>query len=288
MVGGSGGGGASAGIAFGGSGGGGGGGALLIASSTTVHISGELRAHGGASGSAGGERSGGSGGGGSGGAIRISATTLSGNGQIRALGGGGGGVSKGYGRGGWGSQGRIRLEAETMLRTAATDPAYSFDQPGEIFVAGMPTLRIASVAGTDAPAAPTGSADIVLPEDTPNPVTVTFQTSGIPLGNTVTLKVVPSIGAATEVVSNALAGTESNATAEAEVDIPDGPSVLQASVSFTVVEDSALSTNLSRFTNGEPVASVTVDAGTDAPGTTKLITVSGREFTWPSNAVAMQ
>ncbi|MGH7534260.1 MAG: hypothetical protein ACREMG_01605, partial [Gemmatimonadales bacterium] len=192
LIGGSGGGGGSAGDNFQGSGGGGGGGAILIASSLTVNVTGSIRANGGNSGGASGTANGGTGGGGSGGAIRIIATTLSGNGAISAPGGSAGSEVNGSRNGGAGAVGRIRLEAENMLRTASTNPVFSFAGPQPVFVAGMPGLRITRVAGVDAPAAPTGSADIVLPETTPNPVTVEFATTNVPVGNTVSLTVTPA------------------------------------------------------------------------------------------------
>ncbi|VAW76518.1 hypothetical protein MNBD_GAMMA13-1736, partial [hydrothermal vent metagenome] len=161
LIGGSGGGGGNGGTAFRGSGGGGGGGAILIASTGTVDITGSIFAGGGASGGSGGSGVGGSGGGGSGGAIRIVATTLTGNGVIQANGGNGRTSSDSLKEGGSGAVGRIRLEAETITRTAATSPAFSFQSPQAVFVAGLPGLRITRVAGVDAPVNPTGSADIV-------------------------------------------------------------------------------------------------------------------------------
>ncbi|MDT8282015.1 MAG: hypothetical protein RQ982_04295 [Gammaproteobacteria bacterium] len=242
LIGGSGGGGASGGFTTVGSGGGGGGGAILIASSTTVTVNGELKADGGNSGSVNSVSGGGSGGAGAGGAIRIIATTVSGNGVISANAGQAGTVTiPGYpwpqfSKGGNGSVGRIRLEAENFLRTTATTPSYSLASPGDLFVPGLPGVRITSVAAVSAPAIPTGNADIVLPITTSNPVTVNIASNGVPIGNTVKVTVIPSTGNPVSVVSSALSGTESSATATATVDLPEGPSVLQAEVSYSVTQ----------------------------------------------------
>lgn len=274
LIGGSGGGGGNGGISHAGAGGAGGGGAILLAVSGTLDIRGEVRADGGRSGGIV-EDGGGRGGGGSGGAIRLAATTLSGNGPITARGGNNGQFAVNDG-----SPGRIRIEAEVMNRTDPTSPPFSFDQPGELFLAGMPSVRITSVAGVDAPAEPTGDADIVLPSDTPNPVNVTFEASNVPLGNTVELTVTPAKGASTAAVSDALDGTESSSTATASVDLPDGPSTLMASVGFTVTDTQ--SKQLSYYTEGEPVDRIELASSVTGEKRTVLITESGREVAVPA------
>ncbi len=243
LIGGSGGGGASGGFTTSGSGGGGGGGAILIGSSATVTVNGELKADGGNSGAVNSASGGGSGGGGAGGGIRIIATTISGNGIISANAGQAGMVTipdypyESYSKGGNGSDGRIRLEAENFLRTTGTTPSYSLASPGDLFVAGLPAVRITSVAAIDAPAIPTGDADIVLPITTSNPVTVNLASNGVPTGNTVKLTMVPATGNPVSVISSALTGTIDSATATATIDLPEGPSVLQAEVSYSVTSN---------------------------------------------------
>ncbi len=283
IVDGSGGGGGHGGLVFKGSGGGGGGGAILIACSGTVSITGSIRADGGKSGDSSGLNAGGSGGGGSGGAIRIIATAINGNGAISAKGGLAGSA---FGRtyGGKGSAGRIRLEAETITRIAVTNPAYSFSDPQAVLVAGLPALRIVSVAGATAPVSPSGSADIVLPETTPNPVTVVFETTNIPIGNTVTLTLIPSTGDRTSIISNAISGSEASGTADTSINLPSGPSVLAAQVSFTV--SASLGNDLSRFAKGEQVEHVRVAATLQGQSTT-LITVAGNEYIVPSKTVGI-
>ncbi len=155
LIGGSGGGGGVGGNAYHGSGGGGGGGAILLASSGIVTISGALYAHGGKAGDVAGGNCGTRGGGGAGGGIRIVATAIAGNGAIYAEGGpestrtncATSGYYNGYDDA-YGGAGRIRLEAENITRTAASSPAASIGQPGELYVAGLPTLRIVSAAGS--------------------------------------------------------------------------------------------------------------------------------------------
>lgn len=282
LIGGSGGGGGGAGDVFSGSGGGGGGGAILIAASGTVTISGTIRANGGTPGSSAGpteKAAGATGGGGSGGAIRIIATALAGNGTIQANRGGEPSVNGSRfvsSNGGIGGFGRIRLEADTITFSSNTVPTFSFAAPQDVFVPGLPSLRITSVAGLAAPAAPTGSADIILPADTPNPVTVQFASSGVPLGNTVQLTVTPSGALPVSVLSNALSGDIANASASASIELPQGPSTLSAQVSFTVT--ASLGDEMSRFAQGERVERVVLAAAADGSSETLLITVSGKEY----------
>lgn len=286
LIGGSGGGGGAAGTSFAGSGGGGGGGAILIASSGTVTVSGLIYAYGGTTGASSGAGSGGTGGGGSGGAIRIVATTIAGNGAINADGRGvGGNANDGYTNGGAGGVGRIRLEAESITRTAATTPAFSTGIPGPLFIAGAPTLAIASVAGVAAPATPTGNADITLPANTPNPVTVVFNTTGVPPGNTIKFTLTPAYGAPTVVTSPALAGTTSSATTSVTVTLPSGPSVMSAITTYTVVV--AMGEALSTFAQGERVEKIQLSTSLGAPSKMTLITVSGKEYVAPQAAMAL-
>lgn len=281
LIGGSGGGGGAGGTNFKGAGGGGGG-ALLIASSGAVSITGTITANGGLGGSVSGTNSGGAGGGGSGGAIRIIATRLSGNGTITANAGGAGSApNPGYA--GWGSVGRIRLEAETMERTSSTVPVYAFGAPGAVYVPGLPVLAITGVAGAAAPAAPTGNADITLPADTANPVTVTFAASGIPLGTTIKLIVVPQNAAAITATSTALSGTLENASASATVSLPSGASTLSATTSYSVV--ASIGDALSIYAQGERVDRVELAAGIQQVPIVTLITVSGKTYILPSRLV---
>ena len=285
LIGGSGGGGGSAGSAFAGSGGGGGGGAILIASSGTVTINGGINADGGSSGSAVGSLTGGTGGGGSGGAVRIVAETIAGNGAITALGGDAGTYkpNDGKSQGGAGADGRIRLEAATYKRTASTSPAFSFASPQTIFLPNLPSLRISSVAGIDAPVSPTGNADIILSESTPNPVTVKFSTKGVPVGSTVKLTVTPASGPSTALTSDAITGDDKDGTASIKVDLPDGPSVLLAEVSFVVPVAISNQSDLTRFTQGQPVARVHLSASPHNGSLTTLITVTGKRYVWPAD-----
>jgi hypothetical protein len=288
LIGGSGGGGGAAGGTFGGSGGGGGGGAILIASSGTVAITGAVVANGASSGAAAGVGSGGTGGGGSGGAIRIVATAISGNGTITATGSPAGGNSADSNiNGGAGGAGRIRLEAETFTRTAATEPGYTTSIPGPLFIASAPTLTIASVGGVAAPVAPTGSADITFPANTPNPVTVVLNTTGVPPGNTVKFTVTPAYGAPTVLTSPALTGTTANASASVSVSLPTGPSTMSAITTYTIVVELAQGEALSTFAQGERVEKINVVATLGAPSTATLVTVSGKQYPAPQAALAL-
>jgi hypothetical protein len=287
LIGGSGGGGGSGGVSFPGAGGGGGGGAILIASSGTINVTGSILAAGGSGGSGDGAGLGGPGGGASGGAVRLVATTFSGNGPISAAGGPAGTVpccAFGFvGAAGAGADGRVRLEAETFNRTAATTPAASVSLPGPVFVAGAPTLTISSVAGVSAPANPTGNADITLAATTPNPVAVVFTTSGVPVGNIVQLTVIPAFGPKITTVTPALTGSTASATASVSVNLPVGSNVLQAQTTFTVV--AALGDLLRNFAGNERVEKIMLSATYGGKSKATLITVSGKEYEAPAEAM---
>lgn len=286
LIGGSGGGGGSA-WSFGGSGGGGGGGAILVASSGTLNITGSISANGGSSGASSGVNAGATGGGGSGGAIRLMATSIAGNGALNAVGSGPGtSTNTSCLNGGTGGTGRIRLEAESITRTAASNPQYPpVTAPTTVFVAGLPSLRITAVAGVTAPASPTGNADITLPTSTPNPVTVEFATTGVPVGNTIKLTVTPPNAAVIVATSPALTGTTDNAAASVSISLPSGPSTLQATVSYTVVASIGDTLGV-QFAKGERVERVTLAAGLKGPTMMTLTTVSGKEYTVSSTQVA--
>lgn len=271
LIGGSGGAGGIGSTTTGGAGGGGGGGALLLAVTGRLAVSGTIRADGGAGGSVGHNYNvaGTPGGGGSGGALRLVATTLEGNGSF-SVAGALAGVWPNVGAQTGAGTGRLRLEAETCTR-----PGCPSNLPGPLFVAGLPTLRIASVAGVAAPAAPTGSADIVLPSTTNNPVEVVIASSNVPLGTTVTVTVTPPRGNPISQPSTALQGTEASATATASVSLLlDGPYVFLASLSFAVAASQQAS--FAEYTDGEKVLRVELAAALDGASKTTLITESGR------------
>jgi hypothetical protein len=289
LIGGSGGGGGLGGSNYPGSGGGGGGGALLIASSGTVAITGSITANGGYGGLIAGAGAGGPGGAGSGGAVRIVATRVVGNGSINAQYGcmQGAALSSlftcSYYRS---SQGRIRIEGESITYTGSTTPTYVADVPGPIFLASLPSLRIDTVAGVAVPANPTGSADVVLPATQANPVTITFASTNVPPGNTVLFKLIPAYGTPTEVLSPAITGTTASGSTSVQVNLPQGPSTLQATTTYTVVV--AMGDALSQFAQNERVEKVQLSAtlgGADSQ--VKLITVSGKEYVVPATVLQL-
>lgn len=279
MVGGSGGSGGHGSISGVGSGGGGGGGALLLAVSGTLTINGEVLADGGLGGELGYNLGlanfGTVGGGGSGGGIRLMATILSGNGTISAQGARGGRYDNGFSNAARGGSGRIRLEADSLLYNEATSPPFTSSAPGDLFIVGVPEIRIASVAGIAAPSSPTGNADIILPSDTPNPVEVVLASTNVPLGNTLTLIVTPPSGEPVNTISTALQGTEADATATASVNLPDGGSVLLATLSFSVT-DPQRQLAFARYTDGEPVVTVKLAASMTGESQMVLTTQSGK------------
>ncbi len=256
-----------------GGGGGGGGGAILVAATQRISVTGSILARGGNGGSVGNVYPGlpVAGGGGSGGAIRLVSTRIEGNGALTVTGGTSGGWNN-HNYNYAGGSGYLRIESETCTRSGCPN-----NQPTALFLAGLPSLRIASVNGTAAPVAPTGSADIVLPTEAAATVPVIVETTNVPLGNTVTLLVSPQNGNPVKVISTALAGSEAAATASANVAIGNGSTVLLATLSYSVSGAQAVA--FMEYTNGEKVARVELAANLDGSTQTMLITESGRNIT---------
>lgn len=289
LIGGSGGAGGAGGSAIEGSGGGGGGGALLIAASGTIHITGGIMAFGGDSGRSEGAGIGSYGGAGSGGAIRLVATTISGNGTLNAN---------------WGCQyytratnpscsdqrhqggmGRIRVEAETMTFSGPSTPVYSVEAPGPVSIPNAPSIRIVSIGGSSVPATPTGNADVTLPANITNPVTVNFETANVPTGNTIKLRMVPAYGDPVEVLSPAITGTAAAGATSVSVTLPQGPSVLQAITSFTVTV--AQADALQHFAQNERVEKVELIAAVGGATRAELVTASGKRIAVPLTVLQM-
>jgi hypothetical protein len=269
--GGGGGGGAPAVDGYGGSGGGGGGGAILIASSTIVTLTGSILAKGGNSGvivgvnvSLPAAQTPRNGGGGSGGAIRIVSGNFAGNGALNVNGGGGADF------GGRGGLGRTRVEIATT---------------GTLSLGGVPTLAITSVAGVAAPASPSGTGDVSIPVGTPNPATVAFSASGVPVGNTIALTLTPLRGTLSTATSGPLAGSAASSTATASISIPQGISTLTASASYTITV--AMGEMLRQYAGDERVARITLTATYGGASTAKLTTLSGKEYQVPAEVLRM-
>lgn len=278
LIGGSGGGASGGGSSPGISGGGGGGAILIAASGTmTITVNASISAIGG--GAPGGSSVGndaGFAGAGSGGAIRLVATTIQGEGTITALGSTSGLV---------GGAGRIRLEAENFLRDSSTTPAFTFSTPSLVLIANLPNLRITSVGGVAAPSVPSGNRDVELPGVTTNPVTVVFETTNVPLGTTIAMTAAPERGTATTANSVPVSGTLNLGTASANINLPNGNSILSAQTSFTVT--ASLGKDFSKYAQGEQVEKVRVGINPEGQSETTFITISGKEFTFPSNTIAM-
>ncbi|MBB2758148.1 UNVERIFIED_ORG: hypothetical protein GGR68_002306 [Xanthomonas campestris] len=297
LVGGSGGGGGRGGTNYPGSGGGGGGGAILIASSGTLRVTGKIDATGGDGGGLNGSGAGGQGAGGAGGAIRLVASTVAGNGALLAAGGctnynnerrqrcGSTGYSE-YG----GSEGRIRVEGESITFTGTSTPAYVRGDVGPVFIANSPSLRISSVAGKAVPAAPTGINDVTLPASTTQAVVVQFESINVPVGNTIKLRLVPAYGATSEVVTPAIAGSTAAGTTQVSVTLPQGPSTLQATTTYTVVvaslENNELRERLKRLAGNQTVETVEVTVALEGGARARLMTRSGQAFDLPYEALS--
>lgn len=114
-------------------------------------------------------------------------------------------------------------------------------------------------------------------------MTVVFTTTGVPVGNTVQLTLVPAFGAKTVVISPALTGSTASATASVSVSLPVGPSVLQAQTTFTIV--ASLGDLLRNFAGNERVERITLTASLGGKSKATLITVSGKEYDAPDEAL---
>jgi len=259
--------------------GGGGGGAILIASSTSITVNGAILAKGGrGADGANNDDNGGGGGGGAGGAIRLVTNALNGNGTISAAGGAGGFLyqSKNY-KGGNGSAGRIRLEYVTTNRTAGTNPPMSVGYALSVLPPDMPTLKIVSIAGVNAPDVPKGdynAPDVVLPYGSTNPVPVVVSAVNVPAGATVTVTANPAVGGATSAAAP-LAGTNTSSSATVDLSISLAyPCVLTASVEYVLTASLGGPLEI----DGELVARVRVSASFGGPSRVTYITASGREI----------
>jgi hypothetical protein len=256
LIGGSGGGGGAGSASASNNGGGGGGGAILIASSTTINITGSITVNGGDGYSYSG--------GGSGGGIRLISTTITGTGLISAKGG------SSYAPGG---KGRIRLEATTNTFTPGTNPQYTYGQPGSVFPASVPSLTITTIATVAVPASPIGSyaqPDVLLPNTTTNPVTVSISASNIPVGTTVAVTVTPQFGSSTS-VNATLSGTNASSTASASVTLSTQyVNVVTAQATFTLLA--------SLFYENEKIDRVRVATTMGKDSQAVYITESGREI----------
>jgi hypothetical protein len=200
------------------------------------------------------------------------------------LGGSAGASGGGQSPGRAGGQGRIRIEADAILAiSTANNPSPSFDVPGSLFLSGQPSLAFVSVAGVAAPSSPTGNMDVSLPATTSNPVTVVFQTTGVPVGSTIDLVATPAFAAPITAQSTPLSGTTTSATASASVSIPTGHSVFQATVSYTVI--ASVGDAMSRFANNERVERIVLTASFGGSSKAKLVTVSGKEYEAPPEAL---
>lgn len=277
LIGGS-GGGSGYGVGGTGGGGGGGGGAILIASPGTISITGTITANGGNGGAAGANS--GKGGGGSGGAIKLMADVISGEGTLSAAGGSGSAASGGTNssKGGNGGYGRIRLEAQTIVRTSGTTPAYTYSStPAYVFPQNLPVLAISSIGSVAAPAAPSGqysSPDVVLPVGAANPINITVQASNIPVGTTVTLTVQPQVGNLSS-GTVALSGTNESSTATKSFTLSTQySSVVTATATFTLLA----SNDMPIFAGGERVVEMQVASVFGGSSSITYITESGKRI----------
>jgi len=291
LLGGSGGGGTGIGNGSRGYRGGGGGGAILIAVSGTLTLNGEILARGGHGEPAvrepTGVMAGPGAGGGSGGGVRLISSNFTGSGSISVAGGNGGlgtyfpGDSR-ISDGGAGGAGRVRIEADAFNFSGGVTPSVAVTAaPSPVFASNLPTIRMTSIGGSAVPANPVGESDVVLPSTISNPVTIEFAATGVPLGSVVELTVVPAVGSTILASSTGLTGSVGNSNASTQVTLPQGPSVLYASVSFAAAGTPVAM--YAPFTDGEMVARVEIRSRLGGGSSSILLTTeSGRIVEVPS------
>jgi hypothetical protein len=262
--------------------GGGGGGSMLLAVTKTLTLTGSIIATGGEGApyipSVSSQHGGG---GGSGGGVRLIASTLAGTGNID-ISGGVGGTGNGGRNGGTGGIGRARLEADVFNFSGSVTPnIVATSAPLPVFASNLPSIRITSVGGSSVPVNPIGENDVILPSSIVNPVTVLFAATDVPLGSTVELTISPVSGSSSTVVSPGLSGTVASSIDSVQATLPQGASILLASVSFAVTAQTGAL--YAPFTDGEMVARVEIRS-TMGGGSASiwLTTESGRVVELPA------
>lgn len=149
-----------------------------------------------------------------------------GSGYVYALGGAGASSSNG-------GIGRIRIEGNNISLVSTTPPASQaiVGATAQIWPsASIPALRVLSIGGAAAPDDP--YARLNLPSDIqlsdPFPVTVVIEATNMPLDWTVNLRTVPITGADINTPATFASGDATLSTWEAEVQLTNGFSVMQA------------------------------------------------------------
>lgn len=273
LIGGSGGGGVASNGTSTGISGAGGGGAILIASSTNITLASTstITVSGGSFSA--GQFAGGLAG--SGGAIKLVANTISGNGILRSEGG------KNPSGFQVGSVGFIRAEAFTLTSfTPNSSPQPILGLPNPIQIPNAPQLRIVSVAGVAAPTNPVGSLagapDITLPATQANPVSVVLEAVNVPAGAFADVRLTPSTGASTTVISSAFTptGTPATTSGTAQLSLPLGISLITASLTVDLTQAKLEPI----FIDGEKIDLIEVTAVYGGDSQTTYITSNGKRI----------
>jgi hypothetical protein len=196
--------------------GGAGGGALRIFSSTSIGVNGAITVDGGDGGGAGDS----GGGGGSGGSIHLIALTISGTGTLSAAGGRYNQFNGLFDA----SVGRVRLDAPSNQFSGVSNALLTRGTPYNVpLPAGMPSVRVTSIAGIAIAPSPTG--ETAAPDATINqsgPVAVTIEAKNIPPGTVVQLRILSEAVQYFVVNAAPLQGTLEFSTATASVTFPPG------------------------------------------------------------------
>jgi hypothetical protein len=198
------------------------------------------------------------------------------------VGGGDGGnkSASGSAPGGAGSPGYVRIEAfdlSTLTFAPLSSLITGFGLPSPPAPPNAPVMQIASIAGVPAPATPagsfSGSPDIVLPANQPNPVSVVITASNVPLSTSITVNFKNSSGSSDSTHAGPLFGTVASSTATASIGLFSGTNVVSATATIVLSADAK-----PLFINGEQVEKIELAATYGGGSNVTYITHAGHRI----------
>jgi hypothetical protein len=152
--------------------------------------------------------------------------------------------------------------------------------PSAIAPPNLPSITISYVGGVSSPSNPKGSTttpDILLPANTQNPVTIVVNAANVPVGTSVTVKILSSIGNTVNSGTATLSGADATSTtASVSLNLPAAgyPSLITVSTTYTAVA----SNGGPLYAEGEIVDKIRVDAAIGGGSKVTYITKSGKEI----------
>ena len=136
------------------------------------------------------------------------------------------------------------------------------------------------------PTNPTGHQDVTIPGTTTAPVTVTFETNNIPLGTTITLFADGEHTRDVSATSTAITGSVALGTASADIELTEANVRLYGKVTYTLtLAGNPNAGAYAIYAKIESVEKVRYSVNSDGLSEATMITASGKEYTWPTNAI---